>query len=208
MTTPDNNTLTVAPVVLQTYPAFDMSDEQFFAALSTEPRLADRANSRRRVNYHATSRTGRQEVKTHFINASLTMWALQDGTGIAADSSTGFILPNGATRSPDAAWVKRSRLARIDSCGTEKEISPPLPRLCHRTTFSLRHIENRARENAGVSRQWGAVRLVDRSRQSDGCMSIVQGLRWNASTTRRPSPATRNCRVSCSHLSRIWEASF
>jgi Uma2 family endonuclease len=32
---------------------------------------------------------------------------------VATDSSTGFDLPNGATRSPDAAWVKRSRLATL-----------------------------------------------------------------------------------------------
>ena len=41
------------------------------------------------------------------------MWAKQDQTGVAFDSSGGFKLPNGATRSPDAAWVKRSRLAAL-----------------------------------------------------------------------------------------------
>jgi Uma2 family endonuclease len=32
-------------------------------------------------------------------------WSDSDGTGIAFDSSTGFILPNGANRSPDASWI-------------------------------------------------------------------------------------------------------
>ena len=32
-------------------------------------------------------------------------WSDQDGTGIAFDSSTGFKLPNGANRSPDASWI-------------------------------------------------------------------------------------------------------
>jgi Uma2 family endonuclease len=36
-------------------------------------------------------------------------WVEADGTGIGFDSSTGFTLPNGAKRSPDLAWVKRSR---------------------------------------------------------------------------------------------------
>jgi Uma2 family endonuclease len=31
------------------------------------------------------------------------------GLGIGFDSSAGFILPNGAIRSPDAAWVERDR---------------------------------------------------------------------------------------------------
>ena len=32
-------------------------------------------------------------------------WSDSDGSGIAFDSSTGFILPNGANRSPDASWI-------------------------------------------------------------------------------------------------------
>ncbi len=36
---------------------------------------------------------------------SLTDWAKKDGTGLSFDSSTGFRLPNGAIRSPDASWV-------------------------------------------------------------------------------------------------------
>ena len=33
----------------------------------------------------------------------LYIWTEQDGSGVAFDSSTGFILPNGAIRSPDAS---------------------------------------------------------------------------------------------------------
>jgi Uma2 family endonuclease len=40
---------------------------------------------------------------------ALVAWARQDGTGVAFDSSGGFLLPNGAMRAPDASWVKRSR---------------------------------------------------------------------------------------------------
>lgn len=40
---------------------------------------------------------------------ALTAWAKQDRTGLSFDSSTGFPLPNGAIRSPDASWVKRER---------------------------------------------------------------------------------------------------
>ena len=37
------------------------------------------------------------------------VWASRDGRGIGFDSSTGFVLPNGAERSPDVAWVRRER---------------------------------------------------------------------------------------------------
>jgi len=41
-------------------------------------------------------------------------WAEADGTGIAFDSSTGFKLPNSATRSPDVSWVLKLRIEAID----------------------------------------------------------------------------------------------
>jgi len=43
------------------------------------------------------------------LNQRLATWAEHDGTGLAFDSSTGFTLPNGARRSPDAAWLRRER---------------------------------------------------------------------------------------------------
>lgn len=51
-------------------------------------------------------------------------WLEQDGTGTGFDSSTGFVLPNGAERSPDLAWV---RLERWDALTREqREKFPPL----------------------------------------------------------------------------------
>ena len=47
------------------------------------------------------------------LGTLLTQWAWQDGTGVTSGSSGGFILPNGAMRAPDAAWVLRSRLAAL-----------------------------------------------------------------------------------------------
>jgi Uma2 family endonuclease len=54
----------------------------------------------------AFSDTGNRNLK---ISQQLANWADQDGTGESFDSSSGFTLPNGATRSPDAAWVKLER---------------------------------------------------------------------------------------------------
>jgi Uma2 family endonuclease len=46
--------------------------------------------------------------------ARLHAWSEADDTGVTFDSSTGFRLPNGAVRSPDAAWVRKERLAAIN----------------------------------------------------------------------------------------------
>ena len=47
------------------------------------------------------------------LGAQLTNWARRDGRGRTFDSSTLFILADGAKLSPDACWVERSRLARL-----------------------------------------------------------------------------------------------
>lgn len=51
-------------------------------------------------------------------NANLTIdlgiWNRQAQLGVVFDSSTGFILPNGAIRSPDAAWVATERLTALN----------------------------------------------------------------------------------------------
>jgi Uma2 family endonuclease len=54
---------------------------------------------------------GESGYRGQSIGAQLFAWAAAAGDGAAFGSSTGFRLPNGATRSPDAAWVRGDRLA-------------------------------------------------------------------------------------------------
>ena len=63
----------------------------------------------------------------------LRLWAKRDGTGTTFGSSTGFRLPNKAVRSPDAAWVRKSRLAKL----TAKQKKKFLP-LCLDFAIELR----------------------------------------------------------------------
>lgn len=58
------------------------------------------------------------------VFSQLAVWATKDGSGVAFDSSTEFRLPNGAMRSPDAAWVELTRLKRLSR--HEKEQFIPL----------------------------------------------------------------------------------
>ncbi len=65
---------------------------------------------------------------TGSINANITtelkLWNRSAQLGKAFDSSTGFILPNGAARSPDASWIAKSRW---DALSPEKQQKfPPL----------------------------------------------------------------------------------
>lgn len=52
------------------------------------------------------SKTGLRSAK---IIQQLSNWSDRDCSGLAFDSSTGFTLPDGSKRSPDASWVHRER---------------------------------------------------------------------------------------------------
>lgn len=65
--------------------------------------------------------TGR---KNSDLNLQIGNWAKQDGTGICFDSSTLFILPNGARRSPDVSWILKSRWNQLSVA--EKRKFPPI----------------------------------------------------------------------------------
>jgi Uma2 family endonuclease len=69
--------------------------------------------------------TGGETGKLNFaLTALFGAWVEKDGAGIGFDSSTGFTLPNGAKRSPDLAWVKRSRWEALTQ--KERKEFPPL----------------------------------------------------------------------------------
>lgn len=54
----------------------------------------------------AGSETG---VRNLSIGGQLWLWNEENSLGVAFDSSAGFNLPNGADRSPDAAWIVLER---------------------------------------------------------------------------------------------------
>lgn len=58
------------------------------------------------------------------ISYALTAWAKVDSTGLTFDSSSLFTLPNGAKRSPAAAWVRRERWDALTA--TQQEGFAPL----------------------------------------------------------------------------------
>ena len=58
------------------------------------------------------------------ITAQLWLWNEQTRKGEVFDSSGGFKLPNGANRSPDAAWVTKERWDALSL--EQKEKFPPI----------------------------------------------------------------------------------
>ncbi|WP_375470379.1 Uma2 family endonuclease [uncultured Nostoc sp.] len=85
-----------------------MTNEQFyeFCQANGDLRIERTANGEVIIMPPAFSDTGNRNFN---IAAQLGNWTEQDGTGIGFDSSTGFTLPNGAMRSPDASWIELER---------------------------------------------------------------------------------------------------
>ena len=63
------------------------------------------------------TRTG---LRNSEINFQLQSWNKQRQAGYVFDSSTGFKLPNGSERSPDASWVSREKWEALSSEEQEK----------------------------------------------------------------------------------------
>lgn len=83
-----------------------MAEFYEFCQANRELRIERSATGEVVIMPPAFADTGNRNLK---IAQQLGNWADQDGTGEAFDSSAGFTLPNGATRSPDAAWIRRDR---------------------------------------------------------------------------------------------------
>ena len=63
---------------------------------------------------------GRTSQRNAELVTQLRTWARATRSGAVFDSSGGFILPNGAVRSPDVAWVHGARLAALTTEQQEK----------------------------------------------------------------------------------------
>jgi Uma2 family endonuclease len=96
------------PMVVHLQPAVKLSGDQFFdfCRVNRDLRIERNEHGELIIMPPAGSETGNRNLE---IAIQLGNWAKRDGTGKAFDSSSGFTLPNGAVRSPDAAWLQLSK---------------------------------------------------------------------------------------------------
>lgn len=97
------------------------------------------------------SQTGR---RSSILTYRLEAWSRQAGTGVVFASSTGFTMPNGAIRSPDASWIKREKWESLTNQQKERfgpwcpdfvvELSSPSDRLSDLRNKMLEYMENGA----------------------------------------------------------------
>lgn len=99
-------------IVVHLSPVIEMDDDQFFefSQLNRDLRMERNSKGELIIMPPTGWETGDRNSE---IGMQLRTWAKRNGQGRVADSSTGYILPNKATRSPDASWVSRKRLDSV-----------------------------------------------------------------------------------------------
>jgi Uma2 family endonuclease len=104
-----------------------VTDDQFleFCSLNGDLRIERSAQGDLIVKSPAGYSSGRRNAE---LIGQLRDWAKKDLAGEVLDSSTGFTLPNGAVRAPDASWIPQALLAQLTPDQLEKfaPICPPL----------------------------------------------------------------------------------
>lgn len=100
------------PVDLDLGTSLGLGDEALFELCRRNPELRIERSSEGDLEV-MTPTGGLSSHRNAEILFALMEWAHRDGRGLVFDSSGGFVLPNGAMRSPDAAWVLRSRLDEL-----------------------------------------------------------------------------------------------
>ena len=110
-------------ITLDFHSVVDLTDAQFSKLCQANPdiKLERTAKGELIVMPPTGGETGKRNTK---ITQRLANWADDDARGVVFDSSTGFKLPNGADRSPDASWVKLERWQALTPVQRQK--FPPL----------------------------------------------------------------------------------
>ncbi len=156
-----------------------MTEDEFFAFCQANSQLKFERRADGTIDYMALTGgdTGRRNTK---LVSRLDRWAEDTSMGVVFDSSTGFRLPNGAVRSPDAAWVSAQAWGALSEDQRSK-----FPPLCPEfvvellsNSDSLSDLMQKAQEflDNGCRLVWLIVPKTETARiyRADGSVSVVK----------------------------------
>jgi Uma2 family endonuclease len=150
-------------LILNLSPTIELTDEQFFQLCvnNRDLRLEQTAQGELIIMPPTGWKSGNRNSR---LTQRVGNWADVDGTGLAFDSSTGYILPNGAKRSPDASWVSRERLEALNPDPTRfLPMAPDFAVELRSANDELKTVQQKVQEyiNNGVRLGW----LIDPQNQ-------------------------------------------
>jgi len=146
------------------YPTEKMSEEEFHAFCAANPKMRIEQDQYQNVTVmppiHVDSGFYEKQAIVKVGN-----YEIEYKTGVSLSSSTGFKLPNGATRSPDACWVSNERWSTL-SAKEKQKFSPVVPDFVieiRSRTDTLKKLQAKMQEwlDNGVRLAW----LIDPKKQ-------------------------------------------
>lgn len=138
-------------------PVGTLTDEAFYQLCRANPAVKFERSAQGELIIMAPTggESGRRNAD---ITIDLGLWNRQHQLGYTFDSSTCFKLPNGAERSPDAAWIERSRWKSLSPEERDKfpPIAPDFVVELRSATDSLAMLQAKMQEyqNNGVRLGW------------------------------------------------------
>lgn len=145
-----------AAILLDLRPVVDLTDDQFYdlCRANAELRFERTAEGDILIMPPTGTKTGKRNFT---LNTLFGIRVMQDGTGVGFDSSTAFKLPNGATRSPDASWIRRERYDALTDEQQEKfsPICPDFVAELRSRTDSLEELQDKMAEYIANGAQLG-----------------------------------------------------
>jgi len=107
------------PIILNTSEVLTLTDDELLRLCATNRNL--RIERDRDGNLIIMSPSGSNTSRQNSIlNLQLGIWNRERGLGEVFDSNGGFVLPNGAMRAPDAAWIPTERWQQFSPEEQEK----------------------------------------------------------------------------------------
>jgi Uma2 family endonuclease len=146
----------MSPLILN-LDTVNLSDDQFYHLCQNNRELNFERNARGEliIRPPVGGDSGKREAD---LITDLGIWNRQTNLGYTFSSSTIFKLPNGADRSPDAAWIRRERYLALTPEQRRKfpPIAPDFAIELRSATDSLEQLRTKMREyiDAGVQLAW------------------------------------------------------
>jgi len=106
-------------LMLQIPPSVRLTDEQFYEICRANRDLRFERTARGELIIMPPTGGGTSK-RNASITGQLTGWNQRSQLGVVFDSSGGFRLPNGAERSPDAAWIPLAKWEALSEAEQER----------------------------------------------------------------------------------------
>ena len=138
------------PFIVNPAGVLNLSDDELFRLCAANPELSIERTGDGELIFMAPA-GGMSSNRNGIINLELGLWNRKTELGKVFDSSGGFLLPNGAMRAPDAAWIPEAKWEALNPQQREQFLP-----LCPDFAIELRSRTDRLRDVQAKMEEYAA----------------------------------------------------